>query len=173
MALATVNCADTNQQKLPPDWGWYPNLHPGPYNGKGGPFFFIQPYLEQQNLYLASLISGGNAIGPQWNEPYPYYAPQWSSTIWNSQSLGNPKVYLCPSDPTVWGGNGIQVCQNTQTRYAGNGFVFSPGAHYPTTILDGTSNTLMYTEAQVQCGDVICHNWRNADNMLWGWGHGR
>jgi len=169
MALATISCADANQQKLPPDFGWYPNSQPGPYNAQAGPFFFIQPYMEQQNLYEASLIWSGNAIAPQWNADYPYYAPQWSSNVWYSQSLGSPKVYLCPSDATVWMGDGLQVCQNTQTSYGGNGYVFLPGSRYPATIQDGTSNTLMYTETQVQCAGQICHNWRNASSMLWGW----
>jgi len=57
MALATLNCADANQQKLPPDYGNYPNPNPGPNNGEGGPFFFIQPYMEQQNLFVAQGIS--------------------------------------------------------------------------------------------------------------------
>ncbi len=170
MSLAALNCVDANQQKLPPDFGWYPNSQPGPYNGQAGPFFFIQPYMEQQSLYEASLVSGGNAIGDQWNAAYPYYSPQWSGTIWNSPSLGNPKVYLCPSDATIVGANGPQICQNTQISYGGNGYVFLPGSRYPASIPDGTSNTLMLTETQVQCGSVNCHNWRNGDNMLWGWG---
>lgn len=168
MTLATLNCADANQQKLPPNYGYYPNPKPGPYNAEGGPFFFIQPYMEQQNLYQASLIWGGNAIEDQWNAPYPYYGPQWSSTIWYSQSISNPKFYLCPSDPTIWGANGPRLYQNTQTSYGGNGYVFSPGSRYPTSISDGVSNTLMYTETEVQCGSVQCRNWRNADDMLWG-----
>jgi len=167
MALATLNCADSNQQRLPPDYGWYPNPNPAPYNGEGGPLFFIQPYLEQQSLYESSLIANGNAIGSQWNYSYPYYSPQWSNTTWNTP-LGNAKVYLCPSDPTIWGGNGTQVCQNTQTSYGGNGYVFLPGSRYPTDIPDGTTNTVMYTETEVRCA-VGCHNWRNGDDMLWGW----
>jgi prepilin-type N-terminal cleavage/methylation domain-containing protein/prepilin-type processing-associated H-X9-DG protein len=167
MALATMNCADTNSGKLPPDFGWYPNPNPAPYNGEGGPFFFIQPYMEQQNLYNASLISGGNAIGGPWNLPYPYYAPQWSSTIWYSTALSTPKVYLCPADPTIITSGAAQVVLNTQLSYGGNGFVFYPGTRYPASITDGTSNTIMYMDLEANCGSN--HNWRGGDDQLYDW----
>src|SRR5947199_524894 len=53
LALATINCADSNGGKLPPSVGNYPvggappPPNGAPNNGDGGMFLFILPYLEQ------------------------------------------------------------------------------------------------------------------------------
>jgi prepilin-type N-terminal cleavage/methylation domain-containing protein len=172
MALATVNCSDTNSGNLPPDYGWYPAPGPAPYNGEGGPFFLIQPYMELQNVYNAMIIQGGDAINSGFNQPFPFYAPQWSPAAWYSTTLGDPKVYLCPSDPTISFSTAVvpQRAVNAQASYAGNGLVFLAGNHYPGSIPDGTSNTLMYTEAEAHCptnqGQGNNHTWLGGDDML-------
>jgi prepilin-type N-terminal cleavage/methylation domain-containing protein len=167
LTLATINCADTNRGRLPPDYGPYPNPTPGPNDGEGGPFFHIQPYMELDNLYKACDLQKYGAIGPPWQKSYPYYAPQWSSNIWYNSSLGSPSVYLCPADPTVSSFNST-LMQNTQNSYGGNGFVFYPYQRFPASITDGTSNTMMYTEAEVKCGGYY-HSWRGGDDMFYNW----
>jgi prepilin-type N-terminal cleavage/methylation domain-containing protein len=60
IALGTLNCADTNQGKLLPSYGWYPNpQQPGQNTviAYGGLLFLLWPYVEQQNLFNASLGS--------------------------------------------------------------------------------------------------------------------
>jgi prepilin-type N-terminal cleavage/methylation domain-containing protein len=47
ISLAVVNCADTNQSKLPPDIGLYPGAGPSAYLANGGLFVIILPYVEQ------------------------------------------------------------------------------------------------------------------------------
>src|SRR5208282_3766952 len=56
MVLATHNCSDTNQGKMPPGLGGYPTVATMPGAGRGtgsygGLFFYLLPYIEQQNMY--------------------------------------------------------------------------------------------------------------------------
>src|SRR5436309_12955359 len=46
ISLATVNCADQNQARLPPSIGVYPGIaNQAPNNSNGGTFLHILPYL--------------------------------------------------------------------------------------------------------------------------------
>src|SRR5579864_4534837 len=73
LSLACVNCSDTHQGVMPPNWGIYPNLTPAAYNGEGGCFFHLMPFIEHQNLYNASLqpssAQGDNAVNGNVNTP--------------------------------------------------------------------------------------------------------
>jgi prepilin-type N-terminal cleavage/methylation domain-containing protein/prepilin-type processing-associated H-X9-DG protein len=147
LALATVNCADQHASTLPPSIGIYPNPNQSPNNGQGGCFFHIFPYIEQDNLYKNSLGTDGRNGG---NNP--------TYTAWNAN--GQPiivKTIVCPSDPTV-PGNG-RPRGNSGTSYAYNGQLFCIAyaggwglgyRRYPASITDGTSNTIMYTEKEMQ-----------------------
>src|SRR5262245_42640649 len=73
MALATVNCADTNQRQLPPSVGIYPRGTWGPNQGDGGLLMFILPYIEQKNLYNAALVNFGDNNDNR-NGPMPTYS---------------------------------------------------------------------------------------------------
>src|SRR5713226_1112027 len=55
MSLASANCADTNQQLLPPGDGLYPSTIPSANNSYASVFFHILPYIEQDNAYKATL----------------------------------------------------------------------------------------------------------------------
>src|SRR5579871_2634561 len=57
ISLAAVNCADTRQGLLPCGMGNYPNRNPATNNGHGSLHFHILPFIEQQNIYNASLSS--------------------------------------------------------------------------------------------------------------------
>src|SRR5258707_3889956 len=60
ICLATVNCADTNNSKLPPLVGTYPNEANG--HGNGPVFFHILPYIEQENLYKSAAETMGGQM---------------------------------------------------------------------------------------------------------------
>src|SRR5947199_1967059 len=52
MSLATVNCADQHEGKLPPSIGLYPGTGtPAAFQSNGGTFLHILPYIEQDNLF--------------------------------------------------------------------------------------------------------------------------
>jgi hypothetical protein len=120
------------------------------------------------------------------SQTFPYFGPLWNNTIWYSKTISSPKVFLCPSDPTrgqvaAYG----QEFVNTELNYMGNDQVFArvndkPGVtytgtytpipmnHFPASISDGTSSTMMYTEQQHVCnwvfpgqGLTVIANWFN------------
>ncbi len=160
LSLATVNCADTNQGKLPPSIGIYPSNQGNqgtPNNGEGGTFFFILPYMEQQNIYNAcfspndrGLPDPGNAATGGRNAGLPTYVG------WNAQALAPIKIFQCPSDATFGQGwTAVPTTKNIETSYGANGQIFTlsylwnwgtGSKRYPAAISDGTANTIMYTE---------------------------
>jgi len=148
ISLGTVNCADTHQGLLPPNWGIYPNIIPSPNNGEAGLFFHILPFIEQQNLYNASL----QPTSPQSvNGKNPTYS-EWGLSGQGSTAV--VKTFQCPSDPTLGMG---WAPRTIISSYATNGQVFRfystwagavPVRYYPASIPDGTSNTIFFTEKE-------------------------
>jgi prepilin-type N-terminal cleavage/methylation domain-containing protein/prepilin-type processing-associated H-X9-DG protein len=155
ISLATVDCADTRNGLLPPGLGTYPNRRGSPNNGQGSCFFHILPFIEQDNLYNSSLGTDGRNGGiPASADPVNYPNGYPTYTAWNVQQKEIVKSYICPSDPTAQGG-----WANAKTSYAMNGNVF--GVNYdwnwgqgcykfPASIVDGTSNTIFFTEKEVE-----------------------
>jgi prepilin-type N-terminal cleavage/methylation domain-containing protein/prepilin-type processing-associated H-X9-DG protein len=157
-SLACVNAADTNDGKLPPSVGLYPMNFAASGNSDGGLYLHLLPYMEQQNLYNAGLGGDGrNGNLPTYNQ-------------WNMNSQGsnmNVKTLICPSDHTH---------PNAPAGYASygvNGQIFRHNynwggiglARYPGSLLDGTSNTIFFTEKLSQC------NSGNYNNNYWpDWG---
>jgi prepilin-type N-terminal cleavage/methylation domain-containing protein len=142
LGLAIQNCASTNNGKMPPGMGGYPQFYgdarvnSNPNASYGGTFFYLLPYLEQQNLFNWCRSATGNGYDPEMGA-----GPQSAGGAPNQ----TPKVFICPSDPTytqgAWGGIG---------SYVFNGMIFQADwvsyANFPATISDGTSNTIFFTE---------------------------
>jgi prepilin-type N-terminal cleavage/methylation domain-containing protein len=162
ISLGTINCADTNQGLLPPSIGVYPGTTSAAGNSDGGVFLHILPYIEQDNLFKASLSADGRNSGLQTYN-------QWTSPIQNS----HVKVYVCPSDPTV---------QNVaaMSSYSANGQIFRVNYQnigwgntscitYPSGIPDGTSNTVFYAEKLAFC-DKDYGIWDYPQNYWPDWG---
>jgi prepilin-type N-terminal cleavage/methylation domain-containing protein len=156
MGLAVQNCTDTYNQQMPPLMGYYP----GPFNQyiagsqrlNSGPHVFILPFMEQQNIYNG-MMERGNA----W-----YYAAHINTV--------GIKSYVCPSDSSIslqanplecsYGANGLLFgISNVSGTYPSN-LSFNPhangslagGAMFPSTITDGTSNTIVWIEKLGRCG---------------------
>jgi prepilin-type N-terminal cleavage/methylation domain-containing protein len=162
IGLAVNNCNDTYQQ-LPPVYGFYPagSSAAVPANaGYGTILVHLLPFVEQQNLYKASLASitvNGTTVQA--------YAPEATAAIYNTPL----KVFLCPSDVSY--ANGFPVGVNTNgaaASYGCNFFAFGtataqtfPAANngwnwwgsnrIPTNFTDGTSNTVVFTEKYARC----------------------
>jgi hypothetical protein len=139
IGLASVNCFDSHSGSMPAGLGLWPSRKPIPNNGHGGVLFHILPYIEQDNLYKASLVSSDDRNGN-----FPTYS-LWGLPPDNK----NVKSYICPSDYT-WDPSDQGLCS-----YAYNGQVFflqydggwGQGAKtYPRLFMDGTSNTILFTE---------------------------
>jgi prepilin-type N-terminal cleavage/methylation domain-containing protein len=159
ISLATVNCADSHQGLLPPSIGLYPNWFGSPGNSDGGIFLHILPYIEQGNLYNSTYCQ------PEPNDRNGGQATysQWIPSVQNAFV----KTYICPSDPTQ------SASTPAHASYGVNGQVFRHNYNwggvslslYPASIVDGTSQTIFYTDKLAQC------NSGNYPNNYWpDWG---
>jgi prepilin-type N-terminal cleavage/methylation domain-containing protein/prepilin-type processing-associated H-X9-DG protein len=184
MSLASVNASDTHQGLMVPGDGLYPNPFAAPYNGYGASFIHLLPYIEQQNLYNALLrpydTSTQNGGGSN-----PTYDGFWFYLT------GNIKVYICPSDPlntpmeypsSMPGGgsfSAISYSANAQVFQWSGGYQWQPYKRYPSSITDGTSNTVFFSEVMLNCQ---CQNappnqcdygggdgWWNVQEFATGW----
>lgn len=143
ISLAIINCADTNDGKLPPSIGLYASQTHASGNSDGGIFLHILPYIEQQNLFNSSLLQPGNPanLDPARNGNLPTYS-QWSPNI---RDRARFKTIICPSDTTNVGDWNPAIAS-----YGVNGQIFNHvyqgwGRGYkkfPASLRDGTSNTI-------------------------------
>lgn len=173
ISLATISCADTHSGKLPVGMGMFPNHGPTwgapgeqwrdvPGSGYGSTLFHILPYLEQDNLYKSS---AGRTDA--WAGGVRTYS------CWHDNVIGKPvKTFACPSDPTHEGGLG----QTTNWGIASYGYNYQifgldwdgKPKRFPTTLSDGTSNTMLYAEKiAVPSNDAWSLDW--GGNTWWEW----
>ena len=166
LSLATINCADSNQQRLPPSIGLYPSDGtPSPNNSNGGLFLHILPYIEQQNVFRATLV---NPDPDERNGSNPTFS-QWTPAA--QQAI--IKTFHCPADFTIPNNNGGRG----RSSYGINGQVFRHNyrwgvslSMYPASIADGTSNTIFFTEKLSLTETCTpCCNWY-VDNFWPDWG---
>jgi prepilin-type N-terminal cleavage/methylation domain-containing protein len=153
LGLAAQLFHDSNQH-FPPGIGYYPPA--GDAFGTGQ--FHLLPYLEQDNLYRASL---GTLAFPAPDGPRTVYYPG-NSTVYSRPV----SVFLCPSDPSI-GGEGVVKINGVPfgaLSYAGNAMIFGKNdisKNPPVTspqgktrlagITDGTSNTIIFAEKYARC----------------------
>jgi prepilin-type N-terminal cleavage/methylation domain-containing protein/prepilin-type processing-associated H-X9-DG protein len=170
LSLGTVNCADTNQGKIPPGIGLYPSDgSPSAGNGNGGAFFHVLPYIEQDNVYKASSIPADDRNGNL--QTYSL----WSSPPQNAVI----KTLRCPSDFSLPGNS---PSGGGRTSYGTNGQIFRHNyrwgnvglAMFPATLKDGTSQTIFYTEKLSFCntGDYRDNFWPDWGPILTSPDHG-
>jgi prepilin-type N-terminal cleavage/methylation domain-containing protein len=141
--IATIDATDSHEKRLPPGDGLYPVRQASDYNSYASVFFHILPFMEQDPSYKATLHQG-DPHGQ--NGGFKTYTP-----FWNNLNV-NPKIYVCPSDPS----NGDNGGWNSgQSSYAYNALVFpidwSRQNRYPASIQDGTSQTIFFTEQRAAC----------------------
>src|SRR5260370_15199253 len=146
MSLATINCADQHDGKMPPGIGLYPSIIHSQGNGDGGTFFHILPYIEQDNLYKACFTPGNPSAVPPVGDDRNGYLDTYSQWAVNNNRV---KTYVCPSDPTNTDNLG------SYASYGANGQVFGVAygwggeegyRKFAATFADGTSNTMLYTD---------------------------
>jgi prepilin-type N-terminal cleavage/methylation domain-containing protein len=147
ICLATVHCADTNAEKLPPSIGLYPNVFGagGQYgvqgNSDGGSLFHIMPYVEQEPLFKKCWQ------GDSRNGNLGTYS-QWGMQSFQTRI----KTFICPSDSTN------REALFNYASYGVNGQLFRHNyswgniglSSYPASITDGTSNTIFYCDKLAQ-----------------------
>jgi prepilin-type processing-associated H-X9-DG protein len=164
MGIAVQNCADTHQGLMPPALGNYPGTSRtggarcGTYN-YAGMMFYLLPYIEQQNLYNFAICKNGVVIDAEQGVGPAAVGGVMQKAV---------KTYLCPSDPTV-GPNGLGYGNWAAVgSYVYNGMIFQgdwgPYARFPSSITDGTSQTIFFTDCYAG-GDY------NGDANLWWWSY--
>jgi prepilin-type N-terminal cleavage/methylation domain-containing protein len=147
IALACHNFHDT-YKRLPPAW-LDPNTNSTFGSSTGNTFWYILPYVEQNNVYSSA---GGNFANNASTGQAGYATPI--------------NLYLCPSSPNnqpiqMWGGGwaagdyavNFQVFGNGQTGALDRATKLSGG------IPDGTSNTIMITEKEARCDTTYSTLW--------------
>jgi prepilin-type N-terminal cleavage/methylation domain-containing protein len=169
IGLATIHATDAHPGNLPVGMGTWPSKTDRNTAGAGygSAFFFILPYIEQDNLYKSSLGGGaGWAGGPQ------TYS-SWHPDVINK----GVKTYVCPSDPTnnpegkagaggEWGTT--SYAYNYQIFGVKDGTWVINRVNFPGGITDGTSNTIFYTEKLANpAADKWALDW--GGNTWWEW----
>ena len=135
LCLGVINCADTNQGRMPPILGPFPvDARNG---GVGTLHFLIVPYIEQQNLYNLSFD----------NDPKnPRYRVSYKGT-----ASVLVKVFLAPNDISA-PLNGMYEGWLALCNYPANYLVFGKGGNrFPASIPDGTSNTIFFAQRYQMC----------------------
>lgn len=147
MSLALHNMNDTNNV-LPAMVGNYPTAGAGVGPStpmRGTVQYFLLPFIEQNNAY--------NAMAANHNDSW-----------WCGYGI---KTYVAPSDPTNSTSPIDSGSPRFATSYAPNEWVFgsgsalpsntinqsNPKAGIPKTFVDGTSNTIVFSEKYAVCGD--------------------
>ena len=168
IGLATHNYNDT-KGGLPPTMNWerggnYSWSQEGLDGIYGPSFWHLLPFIEQENQ-MKIIVTDGQPQGwthANWGTPFAYVYMPWS---WNwTHAPVDVKIYTCPSDPTHQIGQAHPWLMNS--GYAANYQVFQWGSsRIPATFIDGTSNTIMFTERYEQCPD----GWNGGNWWTW-WG---
>jgi len=141
---------------------------PSGWNG-GSVHFYLLPFIDQQNMMIIWLNNGWTQSG--------------NSNVW-SYSQPPPKIYLCPSDPSGAGADGMvtgTVWDNPRvaiSNYLMNFQVFGMGApKVPSSFPDGASTTGLIYEGYGKTYDFGNPNgayyWGRAPWQFQDWGGDR
>ncbi len=144
MNLAVQNYCDTFQGSMPLGYGSVGAGWGASGGTEGTLFYYILPYIEQQNLYNLGVTSSGGRLSMQL---------EWA---------GVPravKTYIAPGDASLSG-----TPNNDPISYRYNMWLFCnpPGeisnnnwqnhSRFPATISDGTANTITFAEGYYTVG---------------------
>ena len=157
MAIAIQAAAGDHQGLMPPSVGLYPGLNQANNQSDAGIFLALLPYVEQGNVFQATLVNGGDNNDNR-NGGFNTYS-QWTAAAQNAKV----KVFQCPSDTTY------NNAQGGYASYGVNGQVFRQNyvgwsnglPNYPASIPDGTSVTVCFTEkmAHTASGNYTNNYW--------------
>jgi len=150
IVLATHSFNDA-KNFIPPSIGIYPfnanPTQPPPNSITGTAFFFLLPYVEQQNTYKAAYQGDQTWNYSTWQfaQGPPYYG---------AHHVYNPvQVYMSPADPS------LQYDNYAYVSYLLNRQVYT-GKLKMNTIRDGTSNTFFLAEGYANCYGAANGNYR-------------
>jgi prepilin-type N-terminal cleavage/methylation domain-containing protein len=173
MVLACHGCNDA-YDKLPPGVGWFPGNVPvdSTPSARGTVFFFLLPYLEQDNIYKSTPDLSSNAgptVVPGFLAPNDPTRPPGG--VLNTQPSGgvtNNDISLgaisYAANCLVFGGDKVTPMSNYLNMDNPDPGVDDHAnisvASLPRTFADGTSTTILFMEKYAQCNDGQ-HTWAN------------
>ena len=163
-----------------------PNAAGGFSQSWGNQFYYLLPYIEQDNLFKSSY----DTTNPDGNGAGAGYRP-WINAIYQRPI----KTYICPSDSSSppggvathaypwsdsWGVTSYAANSQVFARVNSDGTMNGGGGPnsspwYGSTriidITDGTANTVLFAERMAQCGDPNSNNYVNRYDFWWagGW----
>jgi prepilin-type N-terminal cleavage/methylation domain-containing protein len=155
IGLACHNCAGTFDTKLPPMSGGFPQpTPPGHYQDNGNVFYWLLPFIEQDNAYVLHPTN------------WSWYIPPGNPDGLPPDPGGDPgpivlltmKTYLCPADRTnepvqMWSGGWAagNYLANWQVFAKPDTWDTTTSPRLPASFSDGTSNTIIFTEKLARC----------------------
>jgi prepilin-type N-terminal cleavage/methylation domain-containing protein len=164
LGLATANCNDT-YEALPPVWGFFPT--PNANNGLyGTPLIYLLPFMEQQNLWNLCTVPGSDGGLARNTNAFSIVVKSYICPSDPSVGAGGSCVQNAASDPpgtppffaaTSYAANALVFGQCTFTPGSSpsaqltNAFPSNAISRIPSTIPDGTSNTVFFTEKLTFC----------------------
>jgi prepilin-type N-terminal cleavage/methylation domain-containing protein len=173
MVLACHGCNDTHG-KLPPGVGWFPGNLPvdSTPSGRGTLFYFLLPYLEQDNIYnhTANLSSNAGptvvpiflAANDPTRPPSGILRTQPSGGIDNNDTPLGAISYA--ANCLVFGGDKFTPMSSYLNMNNPDPGVDDHAnvsvASLPQTFVDGTSTTMLFFEKYATCSDGQ-HTWAN------------
>jgi prepilin-type N-terminal cleavage/methylation domain-containing protein len=173
LVLATHNCNDTFG-KIPPTIGTFPaagqpnvnwgdSVRPSRF---GTQFYFLLPFIEQDNIYKSPVVSGGPG-DPRGQGPH-------QSNSWWSQDV--VKTFQAPGDPSL-PASGKTWSDRGAASYAANWHVYRGGWDEDwqvggvtrfASISDGLSNTIFIAERYAICGNNALSTGTQYVEHIWG-----
>jgi prepilin-type N-terminal cleavage/methylation domain-containing protein len=155
LGLATQNAADTYKNKLPPLYGPYP-YPPSGTTPSAGVHVWLLPFLEQQNVFQ----QGSSA----WSTPIKTFIcpsdssnstsqPGFTSYAANALAFGGTQSFtpypygLLTSGPTPAGPAWVRALWLSDGPASG----YWGGSRFPASFVDGTSNTILWTDMIATC----------------------
>jgi prepilin-type N-terminal cleavage/methylation domain-containing protein len=166
MALACHGCNDVHQ-KLPPGVGWFPGnvaVDSTP-SARGTVFYFLLPYLEQDNVYRQTASISANAgpsVVPVFLAPNDPTRPP-SGTLNNNHDVPLGAISYA-ANCLVFGGDKAHPMSTylniNDPDPAVDDHANVSVAAIPNTFTDGTASTILFMEKYAVCSDGR-HTWAN------------